>query len=127
VGLLAVPRAAVRRAQTLGDAHHGVEGRQIRERLERREHEEARVAGVALRVRERGRAVRIEEGDRVDGGVARAQQRPVDGGVECYGDGAQRRERVPIEAARRNEIDARGPSLEDGGERRRVTRTRGQG
>ena len=35
--------------------------------------------------------------------------------------------RVPVEAARRDEIDPRGPALEDGGERRRATRTRGRG
>jgi hypothetical protein len=63
----------------------------------------------------------------MSGGVAGAQQGPVERPVDRDGDGAQRGEGVPVEAARRDEIDAGGPALEDGGERRRATRTRGQG
>src|SRR2546426_674696 len=70
---------------------------------------------------------KIEELDRVSGGVTRAQKLPVDGTIERDGDGAQRRKRVPIEAARRNDIEAGGPALQDGSQRRRATRTRGQG
>jgi hypothetical protein len=110
VRLLAVPRAAVRRAKPLGDADDGVERGEIREWLERREHEKTRRAQVPLRVTERGRAIGIEQRDRVVGGVTRAKQRPVDGGVESDGDGAQRRQRMAIETARWNEVDAGGPA-----------------
>ena len=126
VGLLAVPRAAVWRAESLGDAHHRVERCQIRERLERREDEEARAGGGAFRFDERGGAVGLEERDRVSGGVARTQDRPVDGTIQRDGDGAQRRERMPVEAARWDDIDSGGPALEDCGKRRRAIRTRGQ-
>ena len=125
--LLAVPRATVRRPKLLRDAHHRVERRQVREGIEWGEHKEERAAGVTLPFGERGRAVRLEERDRMRGGIASAEQRPIDGAVEGYRDGAQRRERVPIEAARRNEIDAGGPALQDGSQRRRATRTRGRG
>jgi hypothetical protein len=37
------------------------------------------------------------------------------------------REGVPVQTARWDEVDAGGPPLENGGERRRATRTRGQG
>jgi hypothetical protein len=61
------------------------------------------------------------------GGITGTQQRPADGAIERDRDRAQRRERMPIEAARWDEIDATGPALEDGSERCRATRTRGQG
>jgi len=63
----------------------------------------------------------------MSGGVTPAEQRPVDGCVESDRDGAERRERVTVEAARWNDVDAGGPAREDGGERRRATRTRGRG
>jgi hypothetical protein len=61
------------------------------------------------------------------GRIARAQERPVERAVDRDGDGPQRGERVPVKAARRDDVDARGPALEDGSERRRATRTRGRG
>jgi len=127
VRLLAVPRAPVRCAESFGDAHHRVEGRQIGEGLERREDEKPRLRGVSLGVSERRRAVGLQKRDRMSGGVALAEQGPVEGSVERDRDRAQRRERIPVEAARWDEIDAGRPSLEQGGERRRATRTRGQG
>jgi hypothetical protein len=127
VRLLAVPRASIRRAQALGDAHDGVERREVGERLEWREDEKARGSDVALGVGERRRPIRIEERDRVSDGVTPAEQRPVDGRVKSDRDGPERRERVAIEAARWNDVDAGGPAREDGGERRRATRTRGRG
>ena len=126
MGLLAIPRAAVRCSEPLDDARQGAKRREIRERLERREHEKATGSAV-LGFGQRGLAVRIEERDRVSDGVTRAQKLPVDGTIERDGDGAQRRKRVPIEAARRNDVDAGGPALQDGSQRRRATRTRGQG
>jgi hypothetical protein len=63
----------------------------------------------------------------MSGGIASAEQRPIDGAVEGDGDSAQRRERMPIETTRRNDIEAGGPALQDGGEGRRATRTRDQG
>jgi hypothetical protein len=127
VRLLAVPRAAVRSAKPLGDAHDRVERGEIGERLERRENEKARLAVVALRLGKRRRAIGIEERDRVSGGITPAEQRPIDGCVERDRDRTERGERVPIEAARWNGVDAGGPAREDGGERRRATRTRGRG
>src|SRR2546422_10461238 len=125
--LLAVPGAAVRRPKLLRDAHDRTERRQIREGIERGEDEEARAVGLTFGFGERGRASRPEERDRMSGGIASAEQRPVDGAVEGYRDGAQRRERVPIEAARRNQVDSQRPAPEDGSQRRRATRTRGRG
>jgi len=127
VRLLAVPRAPVRCAEPFGDAHHGVDGRQIGEGLERGEDEKPSLRGVSLGVGQRRRAVGLQERDRMGGGVARAQQDPIDRSVERDRDRAQRRERMPVEAARWDEIDTGGPALEQGGERRRATRTRGQG
>jgi hypothetical protein len=127
VRLFAIPRAAVWRAKPLGDAHDGVERGEVRKRLERREHEKMRFPEVALRVGERRRAIGIDQRDRVIGGVTRLEETPVDGAVESDGDGAQRRKRMPVEAARWDEVDAGGPPREDGGEGRRATRTRGRG
>jgi hypothetical protein len=128
VRLLAIPGASVRRAKPLDDAHHRRDCGEVRERVERREHEEPGYSGaVALRVGDGARAVRFDERDRVRRRITPAEECPVDGGVESDRDRAERRERVPIEAACRDEIDAGGPALEDGGECRRATRTRGRG
>ena len=59
--------------------------------------------------------------------ITRVEKSPVDGAVESDRYGAQRRERVPIEPAGRDQIDAGGPALQKGGQRRRATRTRGRG
>lgn len=123
--LVAIPRTPVGCSESLRDAHHRVERGQIREGIERREHEDT--PGAALRLSESGRAVRVEKRDRVRRGVARAEQGPVDGAIQDDRNGAQRRERVPIQAARWDDIDAGGPALQDGSQRRRATRTRGRG
>ena len=127
VGLLAVPRAAIGCTEPLGDPYHCVERRQIGEGLERRENEKARAPGVALRVGERAGAVGLEQPDGMGCRVARAEQCPIERGVESDRDGAVCRKGVPIQTARWDEVDAGGPALENGGERRRATRTRGQG
>jgi hypothetical protein len=127
VGLLAVPRAAVGRAQPFRDPHHRIERREIRERLERRENEKTRAPRVAFGIGERGRPFWVEQRRRMSGGIPRAQQLPIDGRIESDRDGAQRRERVAVESAGWDDVDAGGPALENSGERRRATRTRGQG
>ena len=126
--LLPVPGAAVGCTEAFDDAHDRIDRRKIREGFEWREDQEPRASsGIALGVADCARAVRLEERHRMRGGIARAEQRPVDGGIEHDGDRAHGRERVPIEAACRDEIDARRPVLENSGERRRATRTRGRG
>src|ERR1700716_4368210 len=100
MGLLAVPGAAVGRAKALDDPDRGLDRSEIRERLERRQYKEARPSGgVVLRRAERGRAVGLKQRDRMRDGIARAKEDPLDGCVQRDGDGAQGRERVPVEAA----------------------------
>ena len=128
VRLLAVPGAPVGCAKPFDDAQHRIDGREISEGLEWREEHKSRAStGIALGLADGARAVGLEERHRMRGGIARADKCPVGGGIEDDGDRAKGRERMPIEAARRDEIDAGGPALENGGERRRATRTRGRG
>src|SRR5258706_4626884 len=126
VGLLAVPRAAIGGTEPLGDPYHRVERREIGEGLERSENEEARAPAVALRLGECRGAVRLEQRDGMGGRVARAEQSPIERGVESDGDGAVGRKGVPVQAARWDDVDAGGPALQGNGQRRRAPRTRVQ-
>jgi len=73
VRLLTIPGAAVGRAEPLHDPHHRGDRAKIGERVQGREHEETRAFGtVALRARDGGRAIGLEERHRVRGGIPRA-------------------------------------------------------
>src|SRR2546428_10862652 len=96
MGLLAVPWAAVRCPESLDDARHGAKRREIRERLERREHKKA-TGGTALGFGQRGVAVRIEELDWVRGGGVRAREHTVSSGILSVCDRVPNRKKQPVE------------------------------
>ena len=127
VGLLAVPGAAIRRAQPLHDSHHGAERGEIGERLERRQHQEPRRRELGLRdsQRQRALAIVVEQEHGVILGITLCEDRPIRGYVESHRDRSQGREGMPVQAARRHHVDSARPASEDAGERATRTRDRG--
>ena len=85
VRLLAVPRTAVRRAQTLGDARDRRKRREIREGILRVEHEPARAARIDVG-EGRPRLALADERHRVRRRIPRAQEREIGRRVERDGD-----------------------------------------
>jgi hypothetical protein len=111
VGLLLVPRAAVRRAKALGDARDRRERGEIGVRLARRQEGEP----GRERLRCRARAVVLRD------------QRTVGLGVEDEDDRPQCVEGVPVERARTDDVDAAGKARDKPFEERAEIRRRARG
>src|SRR5205823_3576898 len=91
VRLFPIPGTAVRRTEALGDARRRGERREVRIWLERGE-----------------QCVSRRERLRCDVSVVRAQQRGIGLRIEDEDDRTQRRKRVSIERARRDDVDTAG-------------------